>query len=41
MGYINKKEKIWEKGIPVRGKNPNLYRKDKLGNVMYKHSYGK
>lgn len=25
----------------VRGKNPNLYRKDDYGNLIYKPSYGK
>ena len=25
----------------MRGKDPDLYRKDKLGNPMYKPSYGK
>jgi hypothetical protein len=35
-----KLEKIWQKGTSVRGKNPNLYRKDIYGNVMYKPSYG-
>lgn len=34
-------EKIWNKGSKIRGKDPNLYRKDKYGNKMYKHSYGK
>lgn len=32
---------IWEKGTPIKGKNPNLYRKDIFGNVMYKPSYGR
>lgn len=32
---------IWDKGQTIRGKNPDLYRKDKLGNIMYRHSYGK
>ena len=34
-------DKIWEKGTPVRGKNPNLYRKDVNGDTMYKSSYCK
>ncbi len=41
MSYQRKKDDVWEKGQKIRGKNPNLYRKDKLGNMMYKHSYGK
>ena len=39
--YQNKKEQVWEKGKKVRGKDSDLYRKDKYGNMMYKHSYGK
>jgi len=35
------KDKVWEKGQEIRGKNPNLYRKDKLGNEIYKPAYGK
>ena len=34
-------EQIWDKGQTIRGKNPDLYRMDKLGNMMYRHSYGK
>ena len=29
------------KAEDIGGKNPNLYRKDKFGNVLYKPSYGK
>ena len=32
---------IWEKGHVVRGKDPDRYRKDDNGNLMYKNSYGK
>ncbi len=32
---------IWDKGQPIRGKDPDLYRKDIYGNEMYKPSYGK
>jgi len=39
--YQNKKDEVWEKGKKVRGKDPDLYRKDDEGNLMYKHSYGK
>ena len=35
------KDRIWEKGKQIRGKNPNLYRKDDFGNEIYKPSYGK
>ncbi len=34
-------DKVWDKGRPIRGRNPNLYRKDAFGNRMYKPSYGK
>lgn len=33
-------DQIWDKGSAIRGKNPDLYRKDKFGNEMYKPSYG-
>ena len=33
-------EQIWDKGHIVRGKDPNRYRKDDHGNMMYKQSYG-
>ncbi|CAA0159201.1 HNH endonuclease signature motif containing protein [Tenacibaculum maritimum] len=41
MSYKNKKEQVWGKGKKVRGKDPNLYRRDDLGNEIYYHSYGK
>lgn len=34
-------EHAWQKGEPIKGKNPNLYRKDEFGNEIYKPSYGK
>lgn len=34
-------DQIWEKGETISGADPNLYREDKYGNKMYKHSYGK
>jgi 5-methylcytosine-specific restriction endonuclease McrA len=40
MAYVSKKNKVWKKGKTIKGKNPKLYRKDKFGNLMYKHSYG-
>lgn len=41
MAYTNERlTKIWDKGTTVKGKNPNLYRKDCYGNLMYKSSYG-
>ena len=41
MAYKDKKDQVWEKGSKMRGKDPNLYRKDIYGNPMYYHSYGK
>lgn len=35
------REKAWAKAPTVRGKNPNLYRRDSKGNELYKPSYGK
>ena len=32
---------VWEKGHKIRGENPDVYRKDKYGNVLYRSSYGK
>jgi hypothetical protein len=43
MGNFTKEEldRIWEKGKPIAGKDPDLYREDIYGNEMYKPSYGK
>ena len=42
MGISNDdKEWVWNKASKVRGKNPDLYRRDELGNEIYKPSYGK
>jgi len=30
----------WEKAQKVRGKDPDLYRRDEAGNGLYKPSYG-
>lgn len=32
---------VWEKGARVRSRDPNLYRRDDCGNIIYKPSYGK
>ena len=34
------KQKAWNNADKIRGKNPNLYRKDPYGNTIYKSSYG-
>ena len=42
MSYSKERlERVWDKGQDVEGKNPNLYREDIEGNLMYKYSYGK
>lgn len=42
MAYSKEElDKIWDKGAIIKGKNPNQYRKDVNGNVMYRPSYGK
>ena len=41
MATEEQKEKVWNNAQTVRGKDPDLYRKDPYGNVMYKHSHGK
>ena len=40
MSYQNRKEQVWQKGQPIPGKNPNQYRADMAGNVMFHGSYG-
>ncbi len=39
-GGTNSKDKVWEHAAKVNGKNPNIYRQDPYGNVMYKASHG-
>ncbi len=34
-------DKVWDKGVKIYSKNPNLYRQDSAGNEIYKPSYGK
>ena len=33
-------EQTWEKGKPIRGKDPNTWRRDSEGNVIRHGSYG-
>lgn len=37
----SKIEGAWNKAHKIKGKNPDLYRKDDYGNMIYKSSYGK
>lgn len=32
---------VWERGKPIPGKDPNLYRQDIAGNTIHEPSYGK
>lgn len=41
MASEGNKEHVWQKAKPVRGKNPNQYRRDSKGNVIYKAAYGR
>lgn len=34
-------DKAWDNAKTIRGKDPDLYRKDPYGNQLYKSSYGK
>ena len=33
--------KAWDNADKMRGKDPDLYRKDPYGNPMYRHSHGR
>ena len=42
MGDVSdRKDDVWEKAKPIRGKDPEQHRQDPYGNEMYKPSYGK
>lgn len=34
-----KAQHVWQKARGVKGKNPNLYRRDFQGNLIYKPAY--
>ena len=34
-------QEVWERGRTVSGKDPTLYRRDSVGNVLFRHAYGK
>lgn len=34
-------QRVWEKGRTIFFRDPDLYRKDVCGNVLYWHSYGR
>lgn len=41
MATKKQKEQAWNNAKKIRGKNPNLYRRDSEGNEIYKPAYGK
>lgn len=41
MATKEQKEKAWEESKTIKGKDPDVYRKDPYGNTIYKPSYGK
>jgi hypothetical protein len=41
MSHRKRKDDVWEKGDLIKGKDPDLYRLDPCGNVIYYHSFGK
>ena len=38
---LHQKQHVWNSADVVKGKNPDLYRRDVLGNILYRPSYGK
>jgi len=40
MATRRQRETAWQSTPKVRGKNPNLYRRDVYGNEIYKPAYG-
>ena len=40
MATEYQKQIAWENAKRIRGKNPNLYRRDRFGNQIYKPAYG-
>ena len=40
MAGDKKKDQVWDKGKPIRGKNPDAWRKDAHGNKIRYGSYG-
>ncbi len=34
MGVNSKKEQVWNKARIIKGKNPNIWRRDPLGNII-------
>jgi len=34
-------QEVWDRGRPIPGKDPDLYRRDSMGNELYRNAYGK
>ena len=34
-------QEVWDKGRPIPHKNSDLYRRDSMGNELYRYAYGK
>ena len=41
MATKRQREIAWNNAKNIRGKNPNLFRRDRLGNEIYKPAYGR
>ena len=41
MSVSDKKDTVWRKAKPIKGKDPAKYRQDPYGNEMYYGSYGR
>lgn len=41
MSISDKKDTVWQKAKPIKGKDSAKYRKDPYGNEMHYDSYGK
>ncbi len=37
---VSKKQQVWDKAKPIRGRNPDAWRKDEAGKKMRFGSYG-
>lgn len=40
MSISDKKDAVWNKAKPIRGKDPKKFRQDPYGNEMFYDSYG-
>ena len=40
-GHVGCKDYVWAQADKIRGKNPDLYRRDAMGNTLYYPNHGK